>query len=277
MTYTKNILIWALAVINVFFLAVFGWGLYRDNAVKKQMYDELYALMMQNGILLDTGNIHETGEMFYLDTSRNSDEEQRLAEALLGVTTAVDQGGAGVITTYIGGSGEAEFRTGGEFSIQFSQAVFTAGDNAESATRKILQSMGVETKDVEVVKTEDAVTATAVCAWNDYRIFDCGIQFVYKDGSLEEVSGQYIATIQKTDEKTEMSTSSAATALMRLLYAVKKEEKYDCLVIMDVSPGYKFAATVYGDGSLRPVWRIQADTGAFYVDAQTGDVEQAIA
>ena len=259
----------------MFFLSVFAWGAYRDNAVKKQMYRELSTLMQQNDILLDTGNINETGEMFRLDTNRDSSQEQRLVEALLGGETVAQQGGGGVITAYIGESGEAEFRTGGEFDVVFTKDIISSGDNVESMTKELLQIMSVEAASIEIAETEETVTATAMCAWNDYSVFDCSIQFTYINGGLKEISGKYISNIRKTDEKTQMSTSSAATALTRFLYEVIKEEKFECLAITDVSPGYRFVAAVYGDGSLRPVWRIEADSGVFFVDAVTGDVEQA--
>ena len=274
MTHTKNILIVALVIINVFFLAYFGWGVYRDNAVKKQMYRELYELMIQNGILLDTSNISKDGEMYRLDTTRDLVEEQRLAQTLLGETTAVEQGGS-VITTYIGKSGQAVFRSGGEFDITFSESVFKADGNAERMTRKILKSIGIETVFIDVAATDGKETVTAVCAWTDFRIFDCRIQFTYINGRLVEISGKHVANIRVTADKTEMSASSAATALMGFLHLVK-EGKYTCAAIMGVSPGYSFTAATYGDGSLNPVWRIDADSGVYYVDAVTGAVEQGV-
>ncbi len=274
MTYTKNILIVALVVINVFFLAIFGWGLYRDNAEKKQMYRELYEIMAQNSILLDTGGIHPDGEIYRMDTTRDPDEERALAEALLGETTTVDQG-ENIITTYVGKDGQAVFRNGGEFQINFTRSVFQAGDNIESTTKKTLKTMAVEVAYIDVSATADNETVTAVCSWMDYRIFNCRLHFVYVNGSLIEISGRHAANIRMTGEKTEMSAASAAMALMRFLHEVKSE-KYTCAAIMDIRPGYDFVATVYGDGSLRPVWRIQADSGIYYVDAETGGVEQGI-
>ncbi len=275
MDYVKNILILALVAINVFFLAFIGLGIYRDNAVDKQMYRELYDLMERNGILLDTESIQTDGEMYRLDTSRDAVKEQELAEALLGETVAVDQGAGGIITTYIGENGEAVFRTGGEFKIVFTKDVFKAGDDIESTTEKILKTMSIETANVEISVTDENLTATAVCFWSDKEIFNCRVRFVYENGSLLEINGKHATNIRQTTEKTEMSASSAATALMSFLHSVK-DGKYTCTAIMEVCPGYCYTAAVYGDGSLRPVWRIKANSGVYLVDAETGNVEPLI-
>ncbi len=276
MTYTKNIMIWALVVLNVFFLAVFGLGLYRENTEKKLMYRELYELMQRHDVLLDTSGISDDGELYRLDTSRDPAAERLLAETLLGETTDADQSGS-IIATYAGDQGEAVFRSGGEFQITFSQSVYPAGDSVESAVVKLLKLMAFETANVAVSTEDGRTTATAVCTWSDYRIFNCRVQFVYEDQILKEISGRQVANIRRTDEQTEMSASSAATALMRFLHMVKNNTAISCSAIMDVSPGYSFTAAVYGDGSLRPVWRITADSGVFYVDAETGEVEPSMA
>ncbi len=271
--YTRNVLILALAAINLFFLAFFGIGLYRDNAVKRQMYRELYALMEQNGILLDTEGIDEGGEMYLLETSRSPDLERALAETLLGETESADRGGN--ITAYVGEAGEAVFHTGGEFEITFTQSVFEAGGSAQSATRKLLGTLGIEAAGLTVETANGNEIAAAFCTWSDYRIFNCRIQFMYKDGSLIQIIGKHPENIRKTSEKKEMSTASAATALLYFLRAVKAE-KYSCAAIMDVQPGYSFAASPYGDGSLRPSWRIAADSGIFLIDALTGALQQVL-
>jgi hypothetical protein len=135
--------------------------------------------------------------------------------------------------------------------------------------------MGIETAGLTVETANGNEIAAAFCTWSDYRIFNCRIQFMYKNGNLIQVIGKHPESIRKTSEKKDMSTASAATALMYFLRAVKAE-RYSCAAIMDVQPGYSFAASPYGDGSLRPSWRIAADSGVFLIDALTGALQQVI-
>ncbi len=265
-TNIKKIVIWALVVVNLFFLALFLWGIYKDQARKTETLQNLCSQLKQNGIDISVGNIHEGNELAELETSRDSAGEQSLADALLGKTEKTDQGG--IIYTYTAeNKGQAVFYSGGKFDMTFSSGVYKITTNAENETKSLLKMMNIETISTETSGTSGNETVTAVSSWKNQPIFNCRIKFIFKDGSLAAISGKRAAIMKATSDKTDMSSS--ATALLHFLKAVK-DGKFSCTQITSVDPGYFFTS---GD-NIFTVWRIDTNTGVYYVEALTGTVDQ---
>lgn len=266
MTNIKKIVIWALIIVNVSFLAFFLWRTYNDQSAKNEMLTNLSTLFSRNEIYLNADDIHEGGELTELKINRDTSGEQRLADTLLGQTERTDQGGG--IYVYTGMNGRAEFKNGGVFEIMFTKPVYDNVASPKNTARSILQTMDIETVSLDVSGEQGNETVNAVCAWERRPIFNCRIMFVFIDGSLVEISGTYASDIKATANKTTMA--SCATALMIYLNEVTSG-KYSRDDIKSVDPGYILKAT--GDG-ISVVWRIETVTGAvYYVDAVTGSIE----
>lgn len=269
MTNLKNIVIGALVIINVFFLACFLWGAVGDRASKTETLGSLSALYRQNGIKLLPENIHEDAILQAAQTNRDFAAEQQLADILLGKATKVIQGS---IYTYTGENGQAVFKNGGEFIITLNAGAYDIGGGAVGTAKKLLKTMDIEIHSVEAGGERGNETVTAVGAFNNQSIFNCRVIITFKNDSLIEISGKRAEGIRTGTDKTGMTSS--ATALMTFLNGVKNGQ-YACTEISLVEPGYKLTALSALTGSLRPAWRIVADTGDYYVDAETGDIEKA--
>lgn len=267
-THIKNVVIWALVVINIFFLASFLWQLAADHTKKTEALVNLSTLMKKNGIYIDIENIREGGELAELRISRDAAGEQKLADTLLGQTQKTEQGG--IIFTYTGKSenDRAVFKNGGEFEVTFSAHVYDITVNAAATAKSLLHAMNIETMLVEASAASGSETVTAVCSWNHEPIFNCCITFEFIDGSLARIKGKYVSDITATSNTTDMS--SCATALIHLLNE-KKADKISYTQIIKVEPGYNLKSL--GDG-LVAVWRVETNTGVYYVDAVTGMIEQ---
>lgn len=265
-TNIKKIVIWALIIVNASFLAFFLWRTYNDHSARNEVLANLSTLFRRNGIIIDTADIHEGGELTELKISRDTSGEQGLADILLGHTERIDQGGG--IYSYTGTKGWAEFKNGGAFEMTFDDHVYAGATGAKNTAKSILQTMGIETVAVEVSGEKGNETVDALCSWERHPIFNCRISFVFSDGNLVKISGRNTANIEVTANKTDMS--SCAAALMYFLNEVTSR-RYSCTQITGVDPGYYVKAT--GDG-IRAVWRIKAGDGAvYYVDAVTGSIE----
>lgn len=267
-TNIKNVVIGALVIVNVFFLAVFFIRLAGDHSEKTKALENLSTLLGRNGVYINIDTIREGGELTELQISRDTSEEQKIADTLLGQTEMTDQGGG--IYIYAGQNGQAEFRNGGKFDITFKPQVYGMTVNATTTARSLLRTMNVETLSVDTAGEAGNETVVAICSWKHQPIFNCRITFVFRDGSLARISGKHAANIVVTSNNTDMS--SCATAIMHFLNDVKAG-KYSCTQIKKVDPGYNFKAT--GDG-ITAVWRIETDTGVYYIDAVTGIIEQDI-
>ncbi len=260
----KNIVIWALVIINTFFLAFFLGRIIKEHSIKKEALTHLSILFLRNGIELEAGNIREGGELAELLITRDTAEEQKLAETLLGPVDMTENGG---IYTYTGKKGQAVFRSGGAFDIQFSEHVYDSITGARNTAKSILQTMGIETAAPVAAGEKGNETVEAVCSWERQPIFNCRIRFVFKDGSLAVIRGTYAANMKASARKTNMS--SCATSMMYFLNEVKND-KISCVRILSVEPGYMLKAA--GD-VISAVWRVDTDSGVYYVDTGTGNIE----
>lgn len=266
-TRIKNVVIWALVIINAFFLAFFLWQLAAEHSKETEAIENLRTLMEQNRVYLDTDHIRVGGAFTELQVSRDPAGEQRLADTLLGQTQMTEQQG-GIIYTYTGKSEKdrAVFKSGGEFEITFSAHVYDITVNAVTTAKSLLRAMSIET--ISVAAEPGKETVTAVCAWNHQPIFNNRITFEFEDGSLARIRGRYPSSVRLTSNTIDMS--SCATALMQFLSEVKAR-KISCTEIIQVEPGYMLNAL--GD-SIGAVWRVEADSGIYYIDAVTGTVER---
>jgi hypothetical protein len=273
----KNIVIWALVIVNVFFLSFFLTGVISDGARKADSLRDLSALYRRNGITLETDVIRGGKLLTVFSTGRDEAGERELAEALLGQTTEVDEG---VIYTYNapGGRGQAVFKIGGDFDITLSPGAYPSGNDVLSEAKKILKLIQIGTVSVTAgPDTPEGEKVTAVCAWNSEPVYNCRIEFTFKGGSLVKVSGKKAEDIQATLEKTDMS--SPATALVAFLNYVKNNG-LAVSGVNSVAPGYTLTAgAVAGEGTLSAVWRIDAEIGSnseiYYVNTGTWKVEKA--
>lgn len=265
-TNIKNVVIGALVIVNVFFLAFFIWRSAGDRSEKAEALRDLSTLFGRSGIYMNTDNIREGGELAELQISRDIPGEQKLADTLLGQTEMTDQGG--IIYTYANEKGQAVFRNGGEFDITFKPHAYNKTLSAEATVKSLLRTMKIETISVEATGEPGNETVTAVCSWKRQPIFNCRITFKYKDGSLVQISGKHTADIAVTSNNTDMS--SCATSLVHFLNDVKSG-KYSCTQITKVDPGYNLKAL--GD-VIGAVWRIETDNGVYFIDAVTGITEK---
>lgn len=269
LTNIKNIVIWMLIIVNGIFLSYFLWGVIGNRTEEKEVHESIRSILEQNGISIDPADIHELDVLNVLETSRDKVQEQSIAQALLGETNVAEQGGN--IQLYEGENGQAVFHSGGEFLITIFPKVYPLSSSAERTVKAILKEMQLEARVTTVTGESGNETVMAVSTWRNRTIFSCRIAFVFQGGSLVEISGNLASMIKVTQDEVDMS--SCATALMRLLSEIKSGQ-YACAVILYVEPGYLLeSVSQYGDGSLKPVWRIVTDAGTYYVDAVTGKVD----
>lgn len=266
MTRLKNIVIWALVIVNAFFLAFSLGRMAKEHAEKKEMMADLSALFERNGIQMDAATIREGGELAGLLISRDIAEERQMAEALLGPVEMAENGG--IYTYDAGRKGQAVFRSGGAFDITFFEHIYGGATSAVNTAKSLLQTMGIETVRLDADGERGNETVTAVCSWERRPIYNCRIRFDFNDGSLVHISGTYVAQIKATADKTDMS--SCATSMMFFLNEVRNG-RITCSRILGVEPGYKLKAA--GD-AISAVWRVETEPGIYYyVDATTGYTE----
>jgi hypothetical protein len=178
----------------------------------------------------------------------------------------------GNIYYYKSEKGQASFRGTGEFDFLLEVGEIPMGNDPIGTAKKILRKMGIDSgSNNDFVVTEDKNGSDNIiltCSWNGNYVFDNKVSFVFSDDSLILISGRRVFDSLVSSENG--YSLDAPTILMRFLDLVKVEGRISS-VILDLKPGYVMNVSSSSISELTPVWRIETDTGIYYINGLTGE------
>ena len=265
----KAMVIAALAVINVFFLTFIIRDTVADARSGRKAIENACAVLRSNGIAVDPDAIKSAGAIRAMRTARGDASETAIARAFLGAANMTDQG---VIYLYENTErGTAEFYSGGDFEILIIEGVITNTGGTLRTVNRLLRSMQLKTKEPTITGAPGNETVTAVCTYKGASIFNCAVEFVFRENSLERVTGRYVTGIEAAEDGSEIST--AGTTLLCFLAAVRRGE-IECARIYGVEAGYQYSVAGPSGGVITPAWLITADSGQYIIDDATGEIRQ---
>ena len=268
----KTIVIAALVLVNAFFLTIILIDKYADARDERLTIEKACSILQSNGITIEPDSIITSGAINTMRTARIIEVEAAIAYAFLGQVDMVDQGGD--IYLYENpDSGIAEFSSAGDFSVQLISGVIKSNDSALRTTRELLRKIKLE---VTAPTASLDLTGEKVSVYGEYkgaRIFNCPIDFIFVDDSLQTVKGRYVADVEAMEGGVQIS--QVGTVLLGFLAAVKREE-IECREILSIEAGYQHSvAGVFGEGVLNPSWLITTETGRYLIDSATGEMRNA--
>ena len=243
----KNIAILILLLLNAFLLLLLGYQYLQAEEAARDTREQLSVLFASQELELSAQADLSQSPLSPLVLSRHQEGEAAMAESLLGgPVTAASQGGG--IVTYTGEAGSIQFRSGGGF------------DGGE---------LTYEDVDIQLTGGDGAVTAQQYVA--GVPIAGCGLTLTFQDGMLTAVSGAHISLEGAATEESE--PLNCVTALVRFL-DYRRAAGVVCSRVEDISCVYQLQSS---PSSLRlvPLWRIDTDTYAYYVDCASGSVVRA--
>lgn len=262
----KNLVIVALALINVFLIATYAWGEAGEITARREMIEDICAIMQNSGISLSPSAIGSAKRLYAGGAHRDESGEDALAEAVLG---DCEKTGGGNISRYESGRGTASFNGRGEFVIELHPSALAAAD-AEASARRLLRAMGVETAEPAVTRDGETQSVSAVCTFEGAPVFNCQIRFDYENGRLARVSGRRAYPARDTSGD---AISGVSDALLDFLAHIKSEG-IPCGAITGVDAGYQFNVDASGTGELSPGWRVASDRGEYFVYSGSGAIER---
>jgi len=275
----KIIIIATLALINAFFIALIVADAVGEARTERETLANVSAIMRAGGVEIDPGVIRAAapartaGGIRAMRTARVLEVEENIARAFLGPASMTDQG---VIYLYeSAGRGAAEFASAGDFQIRMDRGAITDEGGFARTVAGLLKEMKVETSEPVVSQGAigGAATVTVVCAYRSVNIFNCAIEFVFGEGSLQVVNGRYVAGIEPTEGG--KGISQVGTALLIFLAEVMDAGREDvaCARIFGVEAGYRHSVSgSFGEGVITPAWLITTDNGRYLIDDTTGEV-----
>ena len=261
----------ALLLINVFFLAVIFIDTVDKTRSERQAIENVCAVLRAGGIMIDPDDVNGGGAIRTMRTTREDETEALIARAVLGETEMTDQG---VILFYeSAGRGRAEFASAGDFEIELYEGVITASAGTVRTVQRILREMKLETSELNLSGEQGSEIVTAVSAYRGASIFNCTIDFVFDGDSLVTIKGRYVTRVEAAEDGAEIST--VGTALLVFLAAVKSEDRQeiDCTRIYEIRAGYMHRVVgSYGESVIDPAWLIMTDAGRYVIVDATGEI-----
>lgn len=268
----KNIVILILLLANLFLLAMAGVQ-ERDSArYQEQALADAMTALERNGIRFAAEKVPDPMRLKSMTVQRDREEEENLAEALLGSCSVTDLGSGRY--SYVSEAGNAEFRSNGNFSV-----VFTAGlpiaEGAEGESEhamEIAAKFGMQAMVAQEDRQENNAAVVLYQMWQEVPIYSCRITMQYQDGKLCSISGQRLMGEPQADSSAE-ALISVPTALLRALNGINRLGDI-CSEITGMAPGYQMTNPAEGT-RIDPVWYVITDTGAYQLNAVTGVLERA--
>lgn len=260
-TKVKNIVILILAAVDIFLLILVLPRAAEQRRADREVTSQIVAILNENNISLTPGSIPDSGSVRIVTAVRDTREEARAAQMLLGDAVCQDLGGG--IFTYTGTGGRVTFRAGGEFEAEIttpqSGRLFSR-DNAE----RLLKKLGIQYCRLDSLTSGGKTALSAALTLGGTEIYGDTVVLVYGEGGLESISGHWYSNGSLAYSDTE--EVSISTALLSFINS-RDQLGYVFGEITGISTVY-----VRSGGTeilLVPAWRIITDAGEFQVSFLT--------
>lgn len=269
----KNFIILVLLIVNAVLLSVFIADYARERELENSAVEGAIELLAENGISVAGDVDLSQRSLTVLSASRDTQLEAAHVSNVLGETAVTDLGGN--ILRYAGERGEANFRGTGSFEMLIYVNDLQDETPLEQA-RTVAERLGLNTArepfsyDID----EDTMDGTLdlVCSVDSAAVVNCRLNFTFAAGNLRMVMGTRV--LDNVAASSGESALDVPTVLMRFLSLVL-ERGHICSSLEGLELCYVMSANAAGDGELTPVWRVDTDTGSFYINAVTG-LEESI-
>lgn len=270
----KNIVLIILLLVNLFLLLLLGYREGRSTQYTERTRQNTIEILANNGISVEESILPGDASLAPFSMERDKTGEAKAAAALLGTVTESGQGGASI---YKGEKGTARFSRTGEFSAALCQDAYPleVEQTVQEHALSILARMDIDAVVLSVQTEGNKTVVTARQNWNGTPVFTCTILLTYEEEALVSIrEGSSIRLTGTPVQAGGEESLSTVTALMRFLEGINDLGDV-CTVLTEITPGYVFTAGVSDPIKLRPVWYITTDTGAYYLNADSGALERA--
>ena len=263
----KNVIILILLAVNIFFLTLFLIGRTETGKLKRQAKEDVKAVLMSNGISIDTSIIPEDLYFANYKLTRDINGETLITKTVLGDTDTKLESN---IYHYDSLAGKADFYGSGEFSISITDG-FPIDDSKSQTLVSFLKTINipVDAKSMRIEDSGSFQTVSFICTYNNTRIFNCEVVLKISEGRIFYLGGRRPTSAPLASGSP--SLLSVNTALIYFLNGIK-EENLKCSEITCISAGYYMSAAVSGGGELYPVWCLATDSGNYYVNGLNGTI-----
>ncbi len=268
----KNLMILLLALVNVVLLCLVIPLRSEWLEQRRLEAQSLETLFQSCGIRLDASRLPEDRELYTLEFSPDPDAAIPAITVLLGESVLAQDDSTRYLSLYTSDQGRCQFSRGGSLDARLTGRK-TAG-RLEDETRELLEGMGLTLASVSQPERRSAgvYTVTAVQSLLGAPVFSSTLTCTFRSGALSRLEGTaYLDTagLCRTDD---VSCVSCAGALVAFLGS-RNELGWVGASVEAAGQGYMRTGTASAAVvRLVPGWRIETDTGAFWVNGVTREV-----
>lgn len=266
----KNIVILVLLLADLILLALMVPGRIAQGAEKTDLRNTLSELYKKENISLRAEQIPEGMPLYAVQLGENASAQLRAAGALLGEQMVAEADSTRHLSSFRSVYGVCSVGRDGSFRAQLK------GVPAKTAVQT-LEEMGFEWESLsEPLSSQpgkEQVTATQAVL--GVPVFSGGLTLSFGDGDVTAVEGSFFFGTDLLTRVSKGECISEADALIAFL-AARYQMGWVGEEIRSMKQGYLRAETASASAvQLNPVWRLETDSGTFYIDGLTGEVSAA--
>lgn len=267
----KNLILLILLLAVCFLLLAVVPGKLSAQRTERSIHEQLEVLFASYGVSLDPEILDRSETLYTIELS--VPEVPSAVAALLGDDAQEDAASTRYESRFTAAAGSLTFSRGGRLDAALETPL--RGRSAETDMKRRLRSMGcsVWQRQPGVRGSDGSYVLTAAQSLLGVPVFGASLTFTYRSGQLTEVSGLYFPETGTITRISEQSCITCADALTQIL-ASRDETGWVGSRILSVSQGYLPAETATSALRFIPVWRVETDTGTFYVNGITREVRQ---
>ncbi|MFI3250112.1 MAG: hypothetical protein R3Y07_04050 [Eubacteriales bacterium] len=260
---TKNVIIFLLAVTNLFLMSFVVSELAEKEQQEEQARSLAVLFLADRGIILAPETLPTEMTLESLELTWDRSTEQKRSDKVLGKTTMESLGGG--VVRYYNEEGELRFHSGGEFYGTFHSHTVT-GDFADYG-RDFLAKLDFEGVLESVEEQGEHTLYHYTQLFNGVPILGAESTLDFEGGQLRSITyGKHLLGEYQVTPNTSITVP---TALMKF-YEGHTSFGDICREITKIEPMYSTTTLLSGGASLVPIWWIETDTGSYQLDTTTG-------
>lgn len=268
----KNLIILILAITTALLLVLVVPMRRSQLRGEREQHEKIAQLYAGYDVQLDSDVLPAGATLYTIELAAGG--EEAAAQALLGQDAVRRSDATRYAATYTSERGRCEFsRAGGFFAaLEGEKSV----SDPQKHAKKLLREMGCEAFSVTQAQRVAAGTyeLSATQSLLGVPVFGASLTLRYVNGALTQMSGTMFPGSESITRVSEDACISCADAMMLLLDS-RDRLGWVGSRIEQVQQGYVYTETAAGALRFVPVWRIDTDTGAFFVNGATREVRAA--
>lgn len=268
----KNLILLILALTVAFLLAAVIPVKTGEQRTRRAVEKELRTLFAESSITLPA-ELPDAGSPLSV-IELNEDDGSAQAAALLGADAAMSADSTAFLSRWTGEKGSLTIRRSGAITAELTGTAAVRDEEADA--RRLLEAMGCQLHALHpaVRKSAGVYMIEAEQALLGVPVFGETMQFTYTNGALRQASGTVVsAAVQTVSRVSEKKCCSCADALVRWL-ACRDDLGWIGSAVTAVQQGYVRTDAASAAARFTPVWRIDTDSGSFYVSGISGEVSR---